>query len=205
MSNIKQNQKAVEISSELDQAESTIEAFSVSRSQARAIEVFAQEGKSNRVVFTWREGVELEKVRGIIQDRLASQPMFDTVVLLREPVFESLQSVGSGQATWVTTSRGTEFDAAMQRPFLVGGEEVLRIVFQIGNAEEGVVRLGLSTPPYISDVDGLLLLASGQDREGLTFQHFSEWSLEQEDFAVDTPISLTALDIRSVPRVGGAA
>jgi amino acid adenylation domain-containing protein len=183
-------------------AEDIVESFPVSRAQARALEVYAREGRNGRVVVTWSAGIDLAVVRRIIEERIASQPMFGMAVVLRKPVLESMQLVGSGRTSWVTTSHSSDFDAAMQHPFSASDNEVLRVVFQLESAEASLVRLGLSTPPYVSDVDGLLrLLAISENREGLTFQHFSEWSLEQEDVAVDAP-ALTPLDVRTVPGQG---
>lgn len=183
-------------------ADDMVEGFPVSRPQARALEASAREGGYNRVVVTWSAGIAPALVRHVIEDRLASQPMFRTAVLLREPVPESLQSVGSGRASWVTTSQPAEFDAEMRRQFSTSDDEVLRVVLQLEGTGTTLVRLGLSTPPYVSDVDGLLrLLARDAHGDDLTFQHFSEWSLEQQD-AEGAPIALTPLDVRTAPGQG---
>lgn len=179
-----------------------VESFPVSRTQAQTLEVYAREARNSRVVVTWNTEVELATVRLIIEERIASQPMFGTAVILHEPVLESLQLVGSGRTTWVTSSHQSEFDTEMQRTFSMGDHESLRVIVQEGT-EGNIVRLGLSAPPYVSDVDGLLrLLAIDENIDGLTFQHFSEWTLEQEDAVINVPIALTALDMRTLPGQG---
>lgn len=185
------------------QGEGLTEGFPVSRPQARSLLTYEQDGLNSRVIVTWREGVAPDATRRILEERIASQPMFRTIVQIRDPLLNSLQSVGSGQTNWINTSHPTEFDAAIDRPFSTNDNEVLRIVFQHKTDGTGLVRLGLSTPPYVSDIDGLLLLLTPEDnQEDLTFQHFSEWSLEQEESAKHESIDSTPLDIKTVPGQG---
>lgn len=196
MSNVQLTHENQELSHEREGG--FTEGFPVSHSQARNLKTYDLDGLNNRLIVTWSEGVDPDATRAILEERIASQSMFHTSVQIREPLIESLQSVGSGQVNWVKTSHSTEFDAAIDRPFSATENEVLRIVFQLKTDGSGLIRLGLTTPPYVSDIDGLLLLLADEiNQEKLTFQHFSEWSLEHAESIAHESIDLTSLDIRT--------
>ena len=184
---------------EVSRIDSAIAGFPLSFGQEQALRDYRAGLIGNaQITLSWAEPVDLGGIVSFLKERVSSQRIFSTRLHLHEQSIGGLQLLEGGEVQWVTESHGKQFDELLTEPFSPHASEVLRVVFDTAGGE--LRRLALIAPPYTSDVDGLLRLVAAEGTENqLTFQHFSEWSLEAHVVRELREFSSTHLDVGSAP------
>ncbi|WP_147305498.1 non-ribosomal peptide synthetase [Alkalilimnicola ehrlichii] len=116
----------------------------------------------------------MSNVRSALDAAVSRHPTFGTRIMPPTVDTAPLQVARGGRVVVTEHDNEDAFEASLAKRFHPSDDTALAIHFL--RSEDGIGRLALATPPYVSDVDGLLLLLTEKEpHEDLSYWHFSEW------------------------------
>ncbi|WP_163836297.1 FkbM family methyltransferase [Spartinivicinus ruber] len=179
-----------------NQTHAVVEGFPLSPVQAGALAAYQDRHRDNVwIECAWDSPASVQEVRTRLEEAVSAHGIFSVRIHIEQFSGESLQVLGEGQIRIELVEDRDIFDNLLSQRFELTGVETLRVAMLV-NAD-GLIRLGLSAPPYITDIDGLLrCLGKDLPTEELMFQHFSEWCLEQSGSGMPPSIASSLVSFR---------